>query len=240
MIVGLVVALPLTQIIASEWIWLDVINGSISGILVALGLTIVYRAMADTSSAIAAPIAGVLAALIPLVWDLAGGTAITALALLGCAVAIASMAVVTFDPSIDGGTRRNGVLLAILGGVFFGLSIAFAAGTSEASGVWPVVSNRAIGFLALVPLVARSNVPLVLKAPVLRFGLLGGITGAFGMTALVIGAQQGDLGTVSVIAATYPAIIVVLTSAFDDDHIRWWQALGVAGAIVGTAFIALG
>lgn len=240
MVVGTVLALPLTLVISSQWIWADVISGGLSGILVALGLTIVYRAMADSSSVIAAPLAGVLAAVIPLGWDLLGGTAISTLSLVGCAIAIAAMAIVTFDPTMDGGTVRNGVLLALAGGVFFGLSIALAGDTSEASGVWPVVFNRALGFVALVPLVAKSRVPLLLSGPVLRFGLLGGAAGAIGMVALVIGSQRGNLGTVSVIAATYPAVIVVLASTFDDDSVRWWQALGVAGAIAGTALIALG
>lgn len=240
MSVGLVVALPLLLLFSSEWIWRDVVAGGISGILVALGLTIVYRAMADSSSVIAAPLAGVLAALIPLIWDIVGGASFSGLTLAGCAVAITSMALVTFSPGMESGTRRNGVALAIIGGVFFGLSIAFAGGTSEASGVWPVVFNRGIGFLALIPLIARSRVPFVLPPDVRQFGLFGGLAGAIGMVALVIGSQRGNLGTVSVIAATYPAVIVVLASTFDDDIVRWWQAIGVGGAIAGTALIALG
>lgn len=240
MLVGLAASLPAVFLIDSQWVWSDAISAALSGILIALGLSIVYRAMADSSSAIAAPMAGVLAALIPLAWDLLGGTSVTALTLVGCAIAIVSMAVVTFDPVLDGDTVRKGVAWAFVGGLFFGFSNSLAGNTSELSGAWPAVLNRGFGFLALVPLVTSSSVPMFLKPPVLRFGVLGGVAGALGIIAFVIGAQQGDLGTVAVLAATYPAVIVVLTAIFDDDHIRWWQAFGVAGAVAGTVLIALG
>lgn len=240
MLAGAVVALPTVLLVDSAWVWRDVLSGAISGVLIALGLSIVYRAMADSSSAIAAPIAGVLSALIPLLWDLLGGTAISTIALLGCGVAIVSMAIVTIDPEIDDGTIRRSVFFALLGGTFFGLSIALAGDTSIASGTWPAFFNRAIGFVALTPLVARSRVRLFLPPEVRKFGLAGGLAGAVGMVALVLGAQRGNLGTVSVIAATYPAVIVVLTSTFDNDRVRWWQVIGVLGAIAGTSLIALG
>lgn len=240
MAVGIFVAFPAVLLVDSAWVWSDAISAALSGVFIALGLSIVYRAMADSSSAIAAPLAGVLAALIPLGWDLLGGTAITALTLVGSAIAIVSMAIVTFDPFLDGSTIRKGVAWALIGGIFFGVSNTLAGNTSELSGAWPAVLNRGFGFLALIPLVLSSRVPMFLKPPVLRIGVLGGFAGAFGTLAFVIGAQQGNLGTVAVLAATYPAVIVVLTSIFDDDHIRWWQAIGVAGAVAGTVLIALG
>ena len=87
---------------------------------------------------------------------------------------------------------------------------------------------------------ARSrDIPVFLPEGVRRFGLLGGIAGAVGMIAWIVGAQQGDLGTVSVIASTYPAVIVLLASRFDDDSVEWWQWIGIAGSITGTALIAL-
>jgi drug/metabolite transporter (DMT)-like permease len=239
MLVGVVVALPFTQIFDSEFIVQDLLLGAISGILVAIGLSIVYRAMAQSSSAVTAPVAGVMTAILPLLWDLAGGTSIHGLQLVGCAVAIASLTVVTYNPSLRG-KLKSGLLLAVLGGVFFGSSVVFAGDTSIESGAWPAVSQRTLGFLAMVVLAKKSSVPVFLRPPVLRFGIYGGIAGAIGMVCLIVGSQQGDLGTVSVIGSTYPAVIVVLATIFDDDEIRWWQGLGVAGAIAGTALIALG
>ena len=60
------------------------------------------------------------------------------------------------------------------------------------------------------------------------------------MLAMIIGAQIGNLGTVSVLAGLSPAVIVVLTAVFDDDDVRWWQSIGVVGTIVGATLIAIG
>ncbi|MFT7475010.1 MAG: drug/metabolite transporter (DMT)-like permease [Verrucomicrobiales bacterium] len=239
MLIGVVVAIPFTWIFDSEFISQDLVLGAISGILVAIGLSIVYRAMATSSSAATAPVAGVMTAILPLLWDIVGGTSIRGIQLFGCAIAIASMALVTYNPNLRG-KLKSGLSLALLGGVFFGSSVIFAGDTSAESGAWPAVSQRAFGFLAMVLLAKRSQVPVFLRPPVLRFGVYGGIAGAIGMVCLIVGSQKGDLGTVSVIASTYPAVIVVLTTVFDDDEIRWWQGLGVASAIAGTALIALG
>ena len=241
MFVGVFVSIPLVIALNSSFRAVDALLGAASGICVGIGLAIVYTAMADASSAIAAPTAGVVAAILPLAWDVGlSGASISAITALGCAVAIASLGIVSFNPVIEQQTRRTGLMMAVIGGVFFGLSIIFAGETSVESGVWPAVVQRLVAFLAMIPLALRSRLPIFLPKSLRVFGLGGGIAGAFGMAALIIGSQQGDLGTVSVVASTYPAVIVVLATVFDDDEIRWWQTAGIAGAIAGTVLIALG
>jgi len=106
--------------------------------------------------------------------------------------------------------------------------------------VWPAVTQRFSAFAAVAVLALASSVPVLLPRALAKFGILGGIMGGIGMVAWVVGAQRGDLGTVSVVASTYPAVVVLLAWKFDEDDLRWWQALGVVGAIAGTAFIAVG
>lgn len=237
MIVGTIVAVPVALVLGSQLIGVDVIKGALSGVCVAVGLSIVYKAMSEASSAVVAPTAAVLAAVLPLAWDLIGGTRLAPLAAVGCGVALVSLGLTTFDPDL-GDRIWAGLLWALVGGAFFGLSIVFVGDTSADSGAWPAAIQRFTGFLAMVVLARRRNVPLGLPRGVRRFGVLGGIAGAVGMVAWAIGAQQGDLGTVSIAAATYPAVVAVLT-LFDGDRLRWWQALGIAGAIIGTILIAV-
>lgn len=238
MLTGVFVALPAPFVLGSSFIGRDLLSGALSGVFVASGLAVVYRGMAQSSAAIVAPTAAVLAALVPLAWDVIGGARLQGLEIVGCVVAISALGFTTFNPDL-GDRVREGVIFALIGGVMFGLSIVFAAGTSEASGAWPAVSQRAVGFMAMVPLALQRGVPLLLPAGVRRFGLAGGVAGAVGMVAWVIGGQRGDLGTVSVISSTYPAVVVILAARFDDDVIRWWQAVGIVGAITGSALIAL-
>lgn len=237
MIVGTIAAAPVAFFLGSQLIGIDIIKGAISGVCVGVGLSIVYKAMSEASSAVVSPTAAVLAAVLPLGWDLIGGTRLAPLAAVGCGIALVSLALTTFDPDL-GDRVRTGLFWALIGGTFFGLSIVFVGDTSPDSGAWPAAVQRFTGFLAMIPIARHRGVPLTLPVGVRRFGVLGGIAGAVGMIAWAIGAQQGDLGTVSIAAATYPAVVAVLT-LFDGDRLRWWQAIGIVGAIIGTILIAV-
>jgi len=239
MLVGVFAALPVALVLGSSFIGRDVVRGIVSGLILAVGLAVVYRAMALSSSAVVAPTAAVLAALVPLVWDLAGGTRLTTLETLGCLIALLSLVLTTINPDL-GDRVRQGLVLALGGGVLFGISIVVAADTSEASGAWPAVSQRAGGFVAMAALAQARRVPVMLAPDVRKFGVGGGIAGALGMVCWIMGAQLGDVGTVSVVGSTYPAVVVVLAARFDDDVVKWWQALGIVGAITGSALLALG
>lgn len=240
MLVGTLVALPFTVFLPSEFIVRDVIYGSLSGVFVAMGLAIVYRAMADSSSAVTLPLAGVIAIVVPFIWDLATGATLSTLAALGCALALISLVMVSFDPTMGRGTVRRGLGLAFLGGCLFGLTFLFAGVTSQASGAWPAVFNRGVGLIGISLLAVTSGAPLVLEPSARKFGVLGGIVGSLGMLSLIVGAQIGSLGIVSVLAGSSPAVTVIVTAAFDDDRVKWWQMLGVGGAIAGASLIALG
>lgn len=240
MFVGTLVALPFTFFIPSEFIIRDVLSGSLSGLFVAMGLAIVYRAMADSSSAVTLPLAGVMAIVVPFVWDLATGASLSGLAAAGCALAIVSLVMVSFDPTMGMEQVRRGLGLAFLGGCLFGLTFLFAGVTSEASGAWPAVFNRGVGLIGISLVAAKNGSPFVMERSTRKFGVLGGVVGAFGMLALIVGTQLGSLAIVSVLAGSSPAVTVVVTSLFDNDKVTWWQLLGVAGAIAGASLIALG
>lgn len=237
MLIGVVVSLPAVVLLGSTFMGRDVISGAVSGIFVAAGLAAVYRGMALSSAAVVSPAAGVIGALLPLAWDLAGGTRLVTLEIVGCVIAIAALGLTTFNPDL-GDRVRTGLLFAIGGGICFGLAVVFAADTSAASGAWPAVSQRAAGFVAMIPLALHRKVPIFLPTGVRKFGVGGGIAGAVGMICWIIGGQRGDLGTVSVVSSTYPAVVAFLSVRFDGDHLRWWQAIGIGGAIIGSALIA--
>ena len=240
MFVGTFVALPFTLFIPSEFIVRDVLSGALSGVFVAMGLAIVYRAMADSSSAVTLPLAGVMAIVVPFVWDLSTGARLSVLAASGCALAIISLVVVSFDPKMGMEKVRRGLGLAFLGGCLFGLTFLFAGVTSEESGAWPAVFNRGVGFVGITLLALKTRAPVMLDPSARTFGLLGGVVGSLGMLALIVGTQIGSLGIVSVLAGSSPAVTVVATALFDEDRVTWWQMVGVAGAITGASLIALG
>ncbi len=238
MAIGIVIAVVASLVLGSQWRWDDMINGGLSGLLVAGGLGVMYRGMAESSAAVVSPIAAVFAALIPLVWDIISGLRPGQQVSIGCAVAITSLALTTFNPDL-GDRVKPGVLYGIVAGLLFGAGVIFVADTAEASGAWPAVAQRVIGFVLMASVARRQKLPVFLPGNLRSLGLLSGLFGTLGMVSWVVGAQKGDLGTVSVAGSMFPAVVAVLSATFDDDQLRWWQGIGIFGAIAGMALIAL-
>lgn len=239
MAVGVPITAFVSLVVGGDLIGRDLLFGAISGLLIATGLGVNYRGMAETSAAIVSPISAVLAALFPLLWDVLGGARPSALAWIGCVVALAALGFTTFNPNL-GGRVAAGVAFGLFSGVLFGAGVTFLGETMEDSGSWPIVAQRTFGMLAVAALARSQRAPLVMPKAVRHHGLFAGLAGGVGMVCLIIGTQTGDLGEVAVAGSMFPAVVAVLSAIFDGDELRWWQGIGIAGAILGTALIALG
>ena len=239
MFAGAITATVLAFIVPSEAISRDLLFGCVSGVFMASALAVMYRGMATSSAAVVSPLAAVGTAFLPLAWDLARGAHLGVVSAVGCAVAIVSLVFTTYNPNL-GAAVRSGVLHGLTAGALFAAALVFVGETSEASGAWPAATQRATGFIAMALLATRQVGGLGLARNVRRIGLLSGIFGTVGIVSLIVGIQRGELGEVAVAGSMYPAVVAVLSAVFDDDQLRWWQGIGIGGAITGIALIALG
>ncbi|MGI9606944.1 MAG: EamA family transporter [Acidimicrobiales bacterium] len=239
MIIGVPTAALVAVVAGHDLIGSDLARGLASGLLLSTALAVMYRGMADSSAAIVSPLAAVFAALVPLTWDIVRGLRPNAVVLAGCAVAVAALALTTFNPDIGEGVRR-GLALGVVAGALFGASIIFVGETSDASGAWPAAAQRLMGTVTMIAVARAQGAPVLLPRSLMRLGLLSGAVGTVGIVFLTIGAQRGDLGIVSVAGSMFPAVVAVLSALFDDDQLRWWQLVGIGAAVGGMAMIALG
>lgn len=69
--------------------------------------------------------------------------------------------------------------------------------------------------------------------------VVAGFAGTFASGAHLIGTQRGSLGLVAVTGSLFPAASVALLRRYPGHPLRRWQAVGVGGAILGVALIAL-
>lgn len=239
MVAGVVTAIVWALALGNDLIGGDIVRGALSGLLASSALALLYKGMADSSAAVASPVAAVFVGLIPLAWDVARGADLTVLAGAGCAIGIASLALTTLNPNL-GGRVITGLVYGLAGGVLFGATLILLGETSEDSGAWPVAAQRLVGFVTMFFFALRTAVPVILPGRWIALGLLSGLAGTSGIVAFAIGAQTGDLGVVSVASSMFPAGVAVLSRLFDDDELHWWQAVGIAGAIAGTVLITIG
>ncbi len=239
MAAGVATALVLTIFVPSEATVRDLLLGALSGLGMGFALMLMYRGMAVSSTAVVSPLVATFVAVVPLMWDVSTGGALSRTASAGIAVALIGLIATTFSPALGGNVRR-GLSLALASGVLFGVAITVVGETSLDSGVWPAVGQRAVAWTTLAIYAQTMSLPRLLPARLLRIGVLSGIAGTTGMTMFILGAQRGSLGEVAVASSMFPAVTATLAAVFDDDHLKWWQLIGIAGTLTGVGLIAAG
>lgn len=217
----------------------DVLLGVASGLVVGLALVTLYEAMATSSAAVAAPLVALGAGLIPLAWDFLLGNTPSGLVVVGVSVAVASLLLVTYSPELRGRLGR-GVRFALASALLFGVALTFAGESADGSGVWTPFAQRVVALAVITAIATGRHVPLLPAARLLPIMIVSGMLGAGGVIAFTLGTQQGSLAAVAVAASMFPAVSSGLSAAFDEDTLRWWQMLGIAGVVGGISLMAVG
>ncbi len=226
-------------IVRSEFIAADFAMGVLSGCFMGVGLVFYFKGMQSASVGIVAPISAVQLALWPLGYDVIRGARPSLLAWLGVVIAMVSLVLTTVSPEL-GNKVAAGVRSGVLAGSFYGIGIVVLSVTDPASGMWPAVAHRSSGVVVFAIAAVFLGLPSFPSPGQRWFSLLGGILGGFGLVAYLYGAQNYSLGVVAVTSAMFPAFSSFLLYRFGDHPLRWWQGIGIAGAVSGVALIALG
>lgn len=217
----------------------DVALGAASGLIVGLALALLYEAMSISSAAVAGPLVALGAALIPLFWDIIRGNTPSGLVAVGVLVAIASLLLVMYSPTLRG-TLRRGVGLSLAAAVLFGVSFAMVGEAGDDSGAWAPAGQRVVALAVMLALATARRVPRVPSQPLLGPMLISGACGSLAIVAFALGTQQGSLAAVAVSASMFPAVSATLAAVFDEDTLRWWQMIGILGVVAGISLMALG
>jgi len=239
MLGGAVSALIALALIPSVYGLRDLVLGASSGLLVGIGLALLYEAMATSSAAVAGPLVALGAALIPLGWDAVLGNRPSGLVLVGVVVAISSLLLVMYSPALKG-TLRRGVGLSLMASVLFGVSFTMVGAAGDDSGVWAPAGQRVTALVVMLVLATARGVPRLPPRPLIGPMLISGTCGSLAIVAFALGVQQGSLATVAVSASMFPAVSATLAALFDEDTLRWWQMIGITGVIGGISLMALG
>jgi drug/metabolite transporter (DMT)-like permease len=232
LVLGLVL-LPAEAVTRSDILW-----GALAGVGGAVGLGLLYRALAEGTMAVVSPVAAATSAAIPVGVDLATGGELSTLAAIGIAVALAAIVTVARERSHTKLSPRL-LMMAIASGAGFALFFIAISQTAEASGFWPLVGARAV----TIPL--GFVVHRLLERPVRPRGVgLRWVAGAglldMGANLLVAAAlQRGPLGIVSVLTSLYPAVTAVIALVVLRERLSRTQLMGVGLAMVAVVLLVL-
>jgi drug/metabolite transporter (DMT)-like permease len=204
----------------------------------AVGIGAFYRALATGTISIVSPVSA-CGALVPVVLALAQGERPGALALAGCAIALAGAVLASVHEYAGAPAARSSVLLA--GTAALGIGFLYFMGHAVQGGhTLPALFGSRSASLTLIVvsvLATRSSVRLPLREvpAVAGIGLLD--VGANALFAAA--AMRGYLSIVSVLGSEYPVVTVILAQALLGERVSRPQAAGITLALLGVGIVSV-
>lgn len=225
----------------------DLAWGAVAGVGGGLGSAFLYRGFADGRMGVVAPVSGVGSAVVPVLVGVLGGERPGPLVMLGLALALPGIWLVSSEPRDPSAARRERVRLpagfadGVLAGVGFGTLFAALGQVPAGAGLVPLVLQQVVATLV----VAAAGVLLRQRwVPRDRVAALGGLApgalAAAATTVYLLAAQDGLLSVTAVLASLYPAVTVVLALAVLRERAHRAQVWGLLLCGAAVALVASG
>src|SRR6478752_7803708 len=218
-LIGIAVLVATTPVPA----FADLAWGGAAGAAGVVALVMFYWALGHGSMTVVAPTTAVVGAVVPVVAGLLQGERPHPVSLVGIALAIACVALVSGagerDPQQRRATPRKVLMAAILAGLGFGSLFVLLEHTSEASGMWPLVAARMVSVPILVIIVLASRARPGADRRALLLAVFAGVLDMGANILYLLAVRRGLLSVVAVISSLYPASTVALAFTIDRERV---------------------
>ena len=204
------------------------------------GLIGFYKAAELGPLSVVAPI-GALGAIVPVLWGLLGGEALTATEAAGLVLALGGGALasrVTPSEEVVYEDPRASILWAAGSAFAFGVFLTALPQVSDDGRAWSLLDAR----LALVVILLAWAGRRVLAIRPGRQSLALSVPGLLlvaGTVLYTVAADHGQLSIVSVLGALFPVFTVGLAAILLAERLSREQAIGVVAALAGIVLIAV-
>jgi drug/metabolite transporter (DMT)-like permease len=214
----------------------DIGWGSLAGFMGLIGLMAFYRAMAIGQMGVAAPVAAVLSASLPVAVGVTTQGVPELPRQIGFGLAVLGIWFISRPQRTAG--RPAGLGLAILAGLCFGGFLLCIAQVQTHSVFWPLVAARTVSIMVML-VSAMLGQKLVRPAQsILPLIILTGAMDAGGNAFFALAEQAGRLDVAGVLASLYPATTVILALSILKERFVLWQGIGVLLALIAVLLIA--
>lgn len=212
--------------------------GGVAGISGGVGILILYRALASGQMSVAAPISGVVAAIIPVIFNAGVEGLPGSLTLTGFVLALAAVWLISRNAD---GTPIHLKILALpaAAGVTFGLFFICMHQASQFSTFWPIVASRSSSMISLLVFVVITRQPWQPQRPHWPLIALNGLMDVAGNVFFIQSGQIGRLDVAAVLGSLYPGSTVLLASMLLKERINRLQTIGILLALIAIGLIAL-
>ena len=238
-VVGAVIALVIafirgeTMPLPSDVPWCIV--GGVGG---GIGIVALYHGLATARMGVVAPITGVLAAAIPVLYGVLLEGLPSPLIVVGIMVAI--VAVVLVSRVADDRSGPSGIGIALLAGGAIGTFGIAISQISDGHTFGPLTIIRAAEavFIAAVILIGRRSWRV--DRPWLPAMAGVGVLDMAGNAAFILAVQTGALAIAAVLSSLYPVTTVILATVFLRERVTRSHVVGIVLAVVAIVCIASG
>jgi drug/metabolite transporter (DMT)-like permease len=217
----------------------DLAWGAAAGVAGLTALVLLYRGLSAGAMTVVSPITAVTAAVVPLGAGLLLDGPLRMSALIGVAIAVMAIALVSVGHRGPHAPVRTPMVgLALGAGILFGTAIVLLGQVNPDSGLWALVGLRLGALLLGLPWAARMGTAMRLSRPALVWTVLAGSFDIVGSAFFLVAVGQGHLSIVAVLASLSPASTVLLALGVDRERLRAMQVVGLACAAAALALVA--
>jgi len=209
---------------------------AVAGLAGAGGILALYRGLAVGSAATVAPLAAVMAAVLPVVVGAATEGLPRATQLAGFGFAVAGIWLVA-RATPDGRGAGAGVQLGLLAGVGFGGFLVCIAQVDVAAVYLPLAVARTVMFATAATAMASQRLPV----PGFRanpVALLAGVLDAGGNVLYLLARQHVRMDIAAILSSLYPVSTVILARVVSHEPVSTTQWVGGAVCLLAVMLIA--
>ena len=210
-------------------------------------MALLYRGLAIGRMAVVAPTTAVCAVVIPVVAAMLLGERPGGLAVLGIALGIGSIVLVSQQTEATSGPARAGasglppgVGIALVSGVLIGFFFLSLARTAPSAGMWPILAARITSVTLFAAAALVRGIPLAPARPALWLALAGGTVDMLANAAYLLATREGQLSLVVTLSSLYPASTVLLARVLLGERLNARQLGGVGCALAAIVLIVIG
>jgi drug/metabolite transporter (DMT)-like permease len=238
-VVGMVIAFVLA-IVRGETMPLpaDVPLSLFGGIAGGIGIVALYHGLATARMGVVAPITGVLAAAIPVIFGILLEGLPSPLVLFGIGIAI--VAVVLVSRVADERGRPSGIGLALISGTAIGAFGIAISQISDGHTFGPLTMIRAAEGALIVGVIVIGRRAWRMDRRWLPAMAGVGVLDMAGNAAFILAVQTGALAIAAVLSSLYPVGTVILATVFLRERVTRAHTVGIVLAIIAIVCIAAG
>lgn len=208
------------------------------GISSAVGLSALYRALAGGKMSLAAPVAAVVTAAVPVVASLFIAGLPERIQVIGFGLAVAGIWLVASGES-TAPIRLHDLRLPIIAGVGFGMLLVSINQASQEGIFFPLVVVRLTCLLTMVIAATRQQPQRPIQVVQWPIIALAGILDTGANVLFGLAGQSGRLDIVAVLASLYPVSTVVLAGLILKERISRQQGIGILVVLIAIVLITV-